>query len=275
VNKLELTLVRSWPASKEFHESLNEEHELYIKYQTMIHNDSLSECNMNQFKRFLCTSPLLSRGYAGPLDKIDNKNLDQSICGDLGDLGYGSFHQQYRLNGKLIAVGVIDILNLCVSSVYFFYDPAYQFLKLGSYSAMREISLVRYLHTIDPEIKWYYLGFYVDRCRKMRYKGLFYPSYLLCPEVFDWHPLEYCIELLEKSKYVRFAKREQKDQDENKSIDNVRIRMKLGGSDTRILKFNDFKNFLNESYVSHFQNLIEGYCKLFGKGVSQRVLIKF
>lgn len=38
--------------------------------------------------------------------------------------GYGSFHQQYWLDDdKLIAVGVIDILPKCVSSVYFFYDP--------------------------------------------------------------------------------------------------------------------------------------------------------
>ena len=51
--------------------------------------------------------------------------------------GYGSFHQQYWLNGKLIAVGVIDILPKCVSSVYFFYDPDYNFLSLGTYGSLR------------------------------------------------------------------------------------------------------------------------------------------
>lgn len=39
------------------------------------------------------------------------------------DCGYGSFHQQYWLDEELIAVGVIDILPKCISSVYFFYDP--------------------------------------------------------------------------------------------------------------------------------------------------------
>ena len=39
--------------------------------------------------------------------------------------------------GKLIAVGVIDILPRCVSSVYLFYDPDYSFLSLGVYSALR------------------------------------------------------------------------------------------------------------------------------------------
>lgn len=51
--------------------------------------------------------------------------------------GYGSFHQLYILDGKVIAVGVIDILPKCVSSVYLYYDPDYSFLSLGTYSALR------------------------------------------------------------------------------------------------------------------------------------------
>jgi len=51
--------------------------------------------------------------------------------------GYGSFHHHYVLDGKIIAVGVIDILPHCVSSVYFYYDPDYAFLSLGTYSALR------------------------------------------------------------------------------------------------------------------------------------------
>ena len=52
-------------------------------------------------------------------------------------MGYGSFHQQYWLENKLIAVGVIDILPHCVSSVYFFYDPDYSHLSLGTYASLR------------------------------------------------------------------------------------------------------------------------------------------
>lgn len=120
-NKLEIKLIRSWPPSIEFVNSLNEEHSIYAKYQMAIHNDSAMECNMEQFKRFLCSSPFDSSKYS-------NGTLD---------IGYGSFHQQYRINDKLIAVGVIDILNNCVSSVYFFYDPDYCFLNLGTYSALK------------------------------------------------------------------------------------------------------------------------------------------
>jgi len=56
--------------------------------------------------------------------------------------GYGSFHQHYILDGKIIAVGVIDILPYCVSSVYFYYDPEYAFLTLGTYSALRYTAAV-------------------------------------------------------------------------------------------------------------------------------------
>ncbi len=122
-NILEVKLVRSWPPTKEFQETLKNEHEVYTKYQSVVHNDSPNECSMSQFQRFLCISPLVQQSYTGPLT---NQNL-----------GYGSFHQQYILNGKIIAVGVIDILDKCVSSVYFFYDPDYQFLNLGTYSVLR------------------------------------------------------------------------------------------------------------------------------------------
>lgn len=53
------------------------------------------------------------------------------------EVGYGSFHQQYWLDGQIVAVGVIDILPTCVSSVYLYYHPDFASLSLGSYSALR------------------------------------------------------------------------------------------------------------------------------------------
>ncbi len=132
---------------------------------------------MNQFKRFLCTSPLMPLSYKnGALNNsnnsrvVDDNSINEEILRDLKTIGYGSFHQQYILNDKIIAVGVIDILNTCVSSVYFFYDPEYNYLNLGTYSALREIAFTRQLNKLDSNIKWYYLGFYAHTCRKMRYK---------------------------------------------------------------------------------------------------------
>ena len=56
--------------------------------------------------------------------------------------GYGSFHQQYWMNGRLIAVGVIDILPRCVSSVYFYYDPELGHLSLGTYASLRHVHVL-------------------------------------------------------------------------------------------------------------------------------------
>lgn len=44
---------------------------------------------------------------------------------------YGSYHQMYRLDGKLTAVAVLDILPNCVSSVYFMYDTTFEKHSLG------------------------------------------------------------------------------------------------------------------------------------------------
>ncbi len=47
-------------------------------------------------------------------------------------------HQQYWLHGeRLIAVGLIEVLSGCISSVYLFYDPEFAFLNLGTHVALR------------------------------------------------------------------------------------------------------------------------------------------
>ncbi|KAG8238973.1 hypothetical protein J437_LFUL013955 [Ladona fulva] len=54
-----------------------------------------------------------------------------------------------------------------------------------------------------PSIKFYYMGYYIHSCPKMKYKGNFSPSYLLCPETYTWHAIEKCLPKLEVSKYSR------------------------------------------------------------------------
>ncbi|XP_028936418.1 arginyl-tRNA--protein transferase 1 isoform X2 [Ornithorhynchus anatinus] len=185
-----LNQVRLVPVSfedPEFKSSFNQSLSLYAKYQMAIHKDTAAECGETEFTRFLCSSPLEAETPSnGP------------------DCGYGSFHQQYWMDGKIIAVGVIDILPYCVSSVYLYYDPDFSFLSLGVYSALREIAFTRQLHEKAPQLCHYYMGFYIHSCPKMRYKGQYRPSDLLCPETYVWVPIEQCLPVLEKSKYSRF-----------------------------------------------------------------------
>ena len=39
----------------------------------------------------------------------------------------------------MLSAGVVDILPYCLSSVYLFYDPEYEFLNLGTLTALKEV----------------------------------------------------------------------------------------------------------------------------------------
>ncbi|XP_077883025.1 arginyl-tRNA--protein transferase 1 isoform X7 [Ictidomys tridecemlineatus] len=154
-HKLEVRLVPVSFEDPEFKSSFSQSFSLYVKYQMAIHQDPPDECGKTEFTRFLCSSPLEAEYPPnGP------------------ECGYGSFHQQYWLDGKIIAVGVIDILPYCVSSVYLYYDPDYSFLSLGVYSALREIAFTRQLQEKTSQLRYYYMGFYIHSCPKMKYKWM-------------------------------------------------------------------------------------------------------
>ena len=114
----------------------------------------------------------------------------------------GSYHQQYRIDGVLIAVGVIDVLPTGISSVYSFYDPELSGGKLnfnlGKFTALREIEWVRRASKYRPNLKYYYLGFYIHSCQKMRYKAEYKPSELLCPVSKSWIKYEQANDYLDK-----------------------------------------------------------------------------
>lgn len=144
-----------------------DEYYLYRKYQLRVHNDTPDHVTESSYKRFLVDTPLV---YVPPNDD-----------GTVPSCGFGSFHQQYVVDGKLIAVGVIDILPKCLSSKYLFWDPDLAFLSLGKYSALEEIRCVRENQVHCPTLQYYYLGYYIHSCSKMRYKAAYRPSELLCP----------------------------------------------------------------------------------------------
>nr|CAH7763150.1 unnamed protein product [Callosobruchus chinensis] len=234
--KLKLCLVPTSEPSILFDRTKDAEFELYKKYQMIVHDDPPEKCSMKGFTRFLVTSPLkielrrMSREsesfiasatlyqkyqiyiHNDAIEECEEENFLQFLVESPlkpenvpEGPGYGSFHQQYWIDGKLIAVGVIDILPRCVSSVYFFYDPDYRSLTLGTYGALREVYFTRSLQKTLPDLNSYYMGFYIHSCQKMRYKGRLTPSYLLCPETYQWFPIEKCIKLLDESKYARLA----------------------------------------------------------------------
>ncbi|KAL2851943.1 arginine-tRNA-protein transferase [Aspergillus pseudoustus] len=142
--------------------------ELFRKYQTKVHKEDVSKWQTKDFKRFLCSG--LKRSEPDTSEELRR---------------LGSWHQCYRLDGQLIAVAVLDLMPNGVSSVYLFYDPEYEHWEFGKLSAMREIAMA-----IEDGYKYYYMGYYIHSCQKMRYKGSFRPQYILDPESPTWDPLD-------------------------------------------------------------------------------------
>ncbi|XP_031244382.1 arginyl-tRNA--protein transferase 1 isoform X2 [Mastomys coucha] len=248
-HKLEVRVVRSSPPSPQFKATFQESYQVYKRYQMIIHKDPPDKPTVSQFTRFLCNSPLeAERPANGP------------------ECGYGSFHQQYWLDGRIIAVGVIDILPYCVSSVYLYYDPDYSFLSLGVYSALREIAFTRQLHEKASQLSYYYMGFYIHSCPKMRYKGQYKPSDLLCPETYVWVPIEQCLPSLDNSKYCRFNQDPQaEDEGRSKELDRLRVFHRRSAMSYGVYK-NHQEDPSEEATVLEYANLI-------GQKCSERMLL--
>ncbi len=105
----------------------------------------------------------------------EDKNKDlQDLIHILISIHYGynyTIEMDYYLDGKLIAVGIVDKAEDSLSSNYFYYDTDYLDRRLGVFSILNEISLAR-----DMGKKYYYLGFYIKENAKMSYKKFFRPN---------------------------------------------------------------------------------------------------
>ena len=80
-------------------------------------------------------------------------------------------------SGRLLGVGICDVSTRALSSVYFYFDPAESKRGLGTYGALREIAFAQ-----EAGIPYYYLGYWIEPCRSMRYKADFRPFELLGPD---------------------------------------------------------------------------------------------
>ncbi|XP_012154419.1 arginyltransferase 1 isoform X3 [Megachile rotundata] len=251
-SRLELKLVRVSPMSSGYIETSKQSYEVYRKYQTMIHGVVPEKVTEKQYIRFLVKSPLQ------PWTPEDGPPS-----------GYGSFHEQYWLDNELIAVGVIDILPSCISSVYFFYDPAYSYLSLGTFSSLREVYLTRELNKVAPALKYYYMGFYIHTCPKMRYKARMRPSKLLCPETYGWFDIEPCLLKLDKQKYSRLN-------DDIDAIDEdgvIDIRKVLVLYREVAMPYEIYKRQSHHSVSPEEENEIKEYASLVGMKCAQRLLL--
>lgn len=127
--------------------------ELYQRYQKSRHPDGgMADDDRESYKTFLLQS------------QIDTMLVE------------------FREQGVLRMVSVIDLLSDGLSSVYTFYDPDLPGASFGVYNVLWQIELCRKL-----ELDYVYLGYWIADCKKMSYKTQYQPAEGL--QDGAWRPL--------------------------------------------------------------------------------------
>jgi arginine-tRNA-protein transferase len=81
---------------------------------------------------------------------------------------------EYRVGGRLLAVGIADLEPGAMSAVYCWYDPDSDRRGLGTFNVLRMIDECR-----ARRLAHLYLGYFVEGCPKMSYKRRFRPHEIL------------------------------------------------------------------------------------------------
>jgi arginine-tRNA-protein transferase len=123
----------------------DEKYVLYSRYLNGWHGREAQGSSREDFEQFL---------YESPVKTIEFTYRDPA--------------------GRLLAVGICDLCDASLSSVYCFFDPEFSDRGLGTYAALREIEFAR-----SSGIRHYYLGYWVRGCKTMHYKSNFRPFELL------------------------------------------------------------------------------------------------
>ena len=101
-----------------------EKFNLFAHYQRTVHKEPPSKISRAGFKSFLCSGLVRS-----------------TFVGDGKERNIGSYHSCYRIDGRLMAMGVLDLTPHCVSSVYLIYHEDVNTWNFGKLSAMYEIAM--------------------------------------------------------------------------------------------------------------------------------------
>ena len=131
-----------------------EHYALYLRYQSRRHSGSgMDQDSREQYRHFLLQS-----------------NVDSQLV-------------EFRENGELRMISIVDWLQDGLSSVYTFFDPDVAGASFGTYNILWQIELCRKL-----DLPYLYLGYWIAESRKMAYKIRFQPMEGLIEG--RWRPLE-------------------------------------------------------------------------------------
>ena len=128
------------------------------------HYSSAASFNQEQFE-------LYCRYLAARHNDSDMNNpTPAEYIGFLTTPGISTVFHEFRHRDELLAVSVIDHTDNGLSAVYTFFDPDHANRGLGSFTILWLIQ-----HAHDLGLPWVYLGYWIEACKKMRYKTRFTP----------------------------------------------------------------------------------------------------
>lgn len=161
--------VKDYKYSKSQKKSLNRNSDTKI----IVQEPTLTQAHLNLYNKY--------HEYKSINDGWKHRNISQREYHENFVDGAHDFGKEvlYIIDGELVGVDLIDVLDDGISSIYCYYDPDYARLSLGTYSLLYQIQLAQIL-----ELPWVYLGYWVNGCNAFAYKAKFQPQ-----EILDGFPL--------------------------------------------------------------------------------------
>ena len=108
-------------------------------------------------------------------------NSWRDFCAFLYDSPIKTAEVVYRLDRRIVSVGIFDVEPQAVSTVYCYFDPDLAQRSLGMLNVLWTIRYCR-----RQRVPYLYLGYYIHDCHKMNYKADFRPCEILGADN-HWH----------------------------------------------------------------------------------------
>ena len=147
---------------------------LYKKYEQTIHKEK--NIPLSDHNNFWGNS-ILQKNKKIPLPlNLKEKTKHPELYPEY----YGTYNLIHRIDNKIVAVTVIEILPHTLISAYCYYDPDFSFLDLGVVTAIRELEYMKsFNNLIDHNFIYYSMGEMSLSCQKLRYKGNYKPMEIM------------------------------------------------------------------------------------------------